>query len=126
MCFELSLFGHHFFGIDGFGLDGLNVLNLSHGNFGGLVFDLFFMKHDKILQLLMLPFIFDLEFIEPVIILFSQLKFGMYFSSKLFPDISEKGPEIISFSGVGSKGILQLGSECFNIGFIKLRYLDLH
>ncbi len=96
------------------------MFNLGHGDFRCLVFDLFFMEHDEILQLLMLPFVLDLEFIKPVIVLFSEFEFGVNFVGKFLPDVSEKGHEVIGFSSVGSKGILQLGSEGFDISLVKL------
>lgn len=46
LCFKLSLFSHHLFGVNSLGLESLCVLNLSHGDFRGLVFDLFFMEHN--------------------------------------------------------------------------------
>ena len=117
---KLAFLGHHFFCINGFGLYGLNVLDLGHGDFGGLVFDLFLMKHDKILELLMLSFILDFELIKPVIVLFSKFEFGMDFSGEFFAHVSEKDPEVIGFSCVGSEGVLELSSESFNIGFVQL------
>jgi hypothetical protein len=117
---KLAFLGHHFFSINGFGLYGLNVFDLGHGDFGGLVFDLFLMKHDKILELLMLSFILDFELIKPVIVLFSKFEFGMDFPSEFFTDVSEKGPEVIGFSCVGSEGVLELSSEGFNVGFVQL------
>ncbi len=117
---KLAFFGHHFFSINGFRLYGLNVFDLGHGDFGGLVFDLFLMKHDEILELLMFPFILDFKLIESVIVLFSQFKLGMDFPGEFFTDVSEKGPEVIGFSGVGSECVLELGSEGFNICFVQL------
>ena len=103
---KLAFFSHHFFSIKGFGLYSLNVFDLGHGDFGGLVFDLFLMKHDEILKLLMFSFILDFELIESVIVLFSELKFGMDFSGEFLSNVSEQRPEVIGFSGVGGQGIL--------------------
>ena len=82
------------------------MFDLSHGDFRGLIFDLFLMEHDEILELLVFSFILDFELIEPVIVLFSELKFGMDFSGEFLSNVSEKRPEVIGFSGVGGQGIL--------------------
>jgi hypothetical protein len=68
----------------------------------------------------MLPFVFDLELIKPVIVLFSEFEFGVNFIGKFFLDVSEKGPEVLGLSGVGSKGILEFGPEGFDISLVKL------
>lgn len=120
LSFKLSFLSHHLFGIDGFGLNSLDVFDLSHGDFRCLVLDLFFMKHNQILQLLMLSFVLDFEFIESVVILFSEFELGMDFFGELFSDVSEKGPEVISLSCIGCKGILKFCSEGLNVGLIKL------
>lgn len=117
---KLAFFSHHFFSIKGFGLYGLNVFDLGHGDFGGLVFDLFLVEHDEILELLMFSFILDFELIESVIVLFSKFEFVVDFPGEFFADVSEKGPEVIGFSGVGSEGVLELGPEGFDVGFVQL------
>ncbi len=89
LSLKLSSLSDHFFCINSLWLKSLSMLNLCHRNFRSLIFNLFLMKHDQILKLLMLSFIFDFKFIESVIILFSKLKFGMDLVGKLLSDVSQ-------------------------------------
>lgn len=120
LSLEHPLFIHDLLHVYVPGLEEAVVLDVSHGGFRGMALDLLLVQGQQIVELLMLPLVFNLQLGKPQLIVLPQIKLVLDFLCEFVSRFFEELPQVVGLPIMSSVAVAKVAPQGLEVCLIEL------